>query len=103
MLTFEHQRKNRRLAFFETYGVVSYGSGRRKDVVNQCLEFASKPRFPMDVPKIVQFRDTNAAVSLCGFILVGKPVSGFVVGGGSHGSTHTPPLSDSEYRFPICP
>ena len=32
----------------------------------------------MDVvkPKIVQFRDTNAAVSLCGYILVGKPVFG---------------------------
>ena len=27
--------------FFETYGVISYGSGWRKDVVNQCLEFAS--------------------------------------------------------------
>ena len=25
--------------FFETYGVVSYGSGWRKDVVNLCLEF----------------------------------------------------------------
>ena len=40
---------------FETYGVVSYGNGWRKDVVNLCLEFDSKPRFPMDVvkPKIV--------------------------------------------------
>ena len=25
--------------FFKTYGVTSYGSGRRKDVVNQCMEF----------------------------------------------------------------
>ena len=25
--------------FFETYGVINYGSGWRKDVVNQCLEF----------------------------------------------------------------
>ena len=27
------------MTVFETYGVISYGSGWRKDVVNQCLEF----------------------------------------------------------------
>ena len=32
--------KNCSLAeFFETYGVISYGRGWRKDVVNQCLEY----------------------------------------------------------------
>ena len=27
--------------FFETYGIINYGSGWRRDVVNQCLEFES--------------------------------------------------------------
>ena len=29
--------------FFETYGVINYGSGWRKDVVSQCLESGSGP------------------------------------------------------------
>ena len=29
-------------SFFETRGVVSYGGGWRKDVVNQCLELLAK-------------------------------------------------------------
>ena len=28
------------LQFFKTHGVISYGSGWKKDVVNQCLQFA---------------------------------------------------------------
>ena len=37
---FEHQRKTVCwLTVSETYGVINYGSGWRKDVVNQCLEF----------------------------------------------------------------
>ena len=41
ILLFEHQRKTVRwLTVFRDYGVISYGSGLRKDVVNQCLEFA---------------------------------------------------------------
>ena len=31
--------------FFETYGVVNYGSGWRKDAVNQCLEFGSESKY----------------------------------------------------------
>ena len=37
-------RKNCQL-FSETYGVTSYASGWRKEVVNQCLAFASKDKF----------------------------------------------------------
>ena len=32
--------------FFETYGVISYGNGWRKDVVNQCLEFGTRQHSP---------------------------------------------------------
>ena len=32
--------------FFETYGVISYGNGWSKDVVNQCLEFGTRQHSP---------------------------------------------------------
>ena len=38
LLLFEHQQKTA-----APYGVTKYGSGRRKDVVNQCLEFDQLP------------------------------------------------------------
>ena len=42
LLLFEHQQKKKLLVswqFSGPYGVTKYGSGWRKDVVNQCLEF----------------------------------------------------------------
>ena len=41
LLLFEHQQKNLLVSwqFYRPYGVTKYGSGWRKDVVNQCLEF----------------------------------------------------------------
>ena len=35
--------------FFETYGVINYGSGWRKDVVNQCVE-SELPTHPLPLP-----------------------------------------------------
>ena len=35
----QQQQKSISWQFFKTYGVISYGSSWRKDVVNQCLEF----------------------------------------------------------------
>ena len=41
LLLFEHQQKTvPYLQFSGPCGVTKYGSGRRKDVVNRCLEFA---------------------------------------------------------------
>ena len=34
------------LKFSGTHGVIKYGSGWRKDVVNQCLEFATTAVHP---------------------------------------------------------
>ena len=39
MLLFEHHWKTVSRQFSKTCGIISYGSGWRKDVVNQCLEF----------------------------------------------------------------
>ena len=39
LLLFKHQQKTARYLFSGPYGVTKYGSGWRKDVVNQCLEF----------------------------------------------------------------
>ena len=40
VLLFEHQRKKRQFAdSFRFYGLTSYGSAWRKDVVYLCLEF----------------------------------------------------------------
>ena len=33
-------------SFLETYGLTNYSSGWRKDVINQCLEFATIPEAP---------------------------------------------------------
>ena len=39
LLLIEHQQKSVSCQFWETYSIASYGSGWRKDVVNECLEF----------------------------------------------------------------
>ena len=46
LLLSEYQRKT--VSFSETYGVTNYGSGWRKDVVNQCMEFgrSGEPVWP---------------------------------------------------------
>ena len=48
--------------FSGTYGVTEYGGGWRKDVVNQCLEFAfnahSEYRFPVPSSKLRHWRGT---------------------------------------------
>ena len=46
LLLFEHLQKKKLLVswqFSGPYGVTKYGSGWRKDVVNQCLEFERDP------------------------------------------------------------
>ena len=42
LLPFKHHGKTVFISwqFFETYGIINYGDGWRKDVVNQCLECA---------------------------------------------------------------
>ena len=43
---FEYQGGKKKTAdrrVSEAYGVTNYGSGWKKDVVNQCLEFAADP------------------------------------------------------------
>ena len=41
--SFEHPQKIPLTDFSKTYGVINYGSGWRKDVVDQCLEFDPYP------------------------------------------------------------
>ena len=54
LLLFELQQKNCLLAdsFSGPYGVTKYGSGWRKDVVNQCLEFDQYPNLSQDADRV---------------------------------------------------
>ena len=57
LLLFEHQQTKKLLVswqFSGTYGVTKYGSGWRKDVVNQCLEFGG-----VRVPPLLVATRTN--------------------------------------------
>ena len=46
--------------FFETYGIISYGSGWRKDVVNQCLEFEQPAQLCQAVLCVTRIRKRGA-------------------------------------------
>ena len=48
-------------SFFWPYGVTRYDSGWRKDVVNQCLEFATAPQFKPGTGQNVAFHVSSAA------------------------------------------
>ena len=78
LLLFEHNKKLLvSWQFSGTYGVIKYGSGWRKDIVNQCLEFG------LWRVGVVILRKTVSGVVWHGYdVLVlwyyGRPVSGVV-------------------------